>query len=653
MGSVYLASLDSGAHFRKLLALKRIHEHLEDEPGFVQMFLDEARITSQIGHSNVCQVFDYGQADGHPFIAMELLLGETLRAIIKHVRSSGELVDEPRHAAKAAFIVAQACAGLHAAHELKDGEQALEVVHRDVSPQNILVTYEGQVKVMDFGIAHASGRLHQTDPGTMKGKFPYMAPEVFSGGTIDRRADIWSLGVTLWELVARRSLFARGTHVETIKAVSHDPVPKLSELRPGLSPELDAVVMRALGRDPQTRYATAQEFATALMRYCHRQEFVTSPVEISQWIRGEFATRCAKRTRMLNDVRNMPAQSGAADVDVYSGASNFPSYGSEVRAKRPVERSEPSRRPWLVALLMATALLVAGSAVFAALNWSPQVDSQIGDAPSETAGQEPAPSVESMPVQDLGEEVADEDHIAEEVSPPATNLARSASFSPTTHRSTGAVSRRVRRIRSQRRAVRVAMPAETSDAENTPVSGPETTPESSEHSEANVDEQTQDTMETATSGVSLPSSRTAQSSEIPSTRRAGDSRATPSNQATQRNAQKTGPKPSLAAQVSLATLVVRGSLPSGVIRRALAKVKGRYASCYREAARKARRDGKGTTRVTFRISTSGSTRGVSASGNPLPGIAACVGSATKKVRSSQRPDTGTVEVSFQVDFRPL
>jgi len=288
MASVYLARAGGAAGFEKVIALKRIHPHLAGEKNFVDMFLDEARIASRIDHANVCSVFDFGEADGSYYIAMEFLAGESLSHIAKHMARSPEILKSPRRAWFVARIIADVCEGLHAAHELRgrDGE-LLNVVHRDISPQNLFITYDGVVKVVDFGIASAADRLHHTQGGEVKGKFSYMAPEQArgtKGAKLDRRADVFALGVVLWELLVLKRLFRRDTPAETLLALINDPIPAPSTQRAGLPVELDAIVMKALARKPDDRYPNARELGRDLARAIGKAGEVIGGVDLAEWI---------------------------------------------------------------------------------------------------------------------------------------------------------------------------------------------------------------------------------------------------------------------------------------------------------------------------------------------------------------------------------
>jgi len=286
MATVYLARLEGEGGFEKQVALKCILPHLARDPGFVAMFLDEARIASRIGHPNVCQVFDFGCSDGRYFLAMEALEGVPLSAVLRRPRPVGPDA-ESRDVAVALRIAGDACEGLHAAHDLVDADgRPLEVVHRDVSPQNLFVTRGGLVKVLDFGIARARSQVHRTATGELKGNIAYASPEQIRGRAIDRRADLWSLGVILWELLARRRLFARPTPVEMMYAVLQDPVPALAELRPGVPPGVEALVLRLLSRDPAGRPPNARAVQRELQTLAEGLGGWPSSPDVAEWVHG-------------------------------------------------------------------------------------------------------------------------------------------------------------------------------------------------------------------------------------------------------------------------------------------------------------------------------------------------------------------------------
>ncbi|MEZ4336350.1 MAG: serine/threonine-protein kinase [Sandaracinaceae bacterium] len=266
MGAVFLAHTEGPGGFRKLVAVKRILPHLAREPAFVDRFLDEARLASRLAHPHIAGVHDVGEERGEYFLAMEYVEGVDLGRLTERVHAS----DDPSVHAAWTFVVAKliadAAEGLHAAHELTDEEGAsLEVVHRDVSPQNLLVGFDGAVRVLDFGLARARARLADSTSGAMRGRFEYMAPEqVEPGGSVTRQTDVWSLGVVLHEALTGRRLFARAQPMAVLSAVLEAPIAAPSSLAPTVPPTIDAVVARALARRREDRYATARELGADL-----------------------------------------------------------------------------------------------------------------------------------------------------------------------------------------------------------------------------------------------------------------------------------------------------------------------------------------------------------------------------------------------------
>jgi serine/threonine-protein kinase len=274
MAEVFLAEAASVQGFKKRVAIKRVLPHLASHTNFIGMFLDEARLGARLSHANIVSVFDIGKSDNSYFIVMEFVDGTNLKKIMETLR----LKRQPLPLKDAIYIGMEACRGLSYAHELVDEDgHPVELVHRDVSPPNILISKRGEVKVTDFGLAKARTQLERTDPGVVKGKFSYLSPEVAKGQPIDARADIFALGVCLWEMLAGRRLFLGDTDYETVQAVSAARVPSLVGVHPEVDPEFDALVRHALEKDPADRYQTAREFGDALASYLfHHQMKVTS-----------------------------------------------------------------------------------------------------------------------------------------------------------------------------------------------------------------------------------------------------------------------------------------------------------------------------------------------------------------------------------------
>ena len=306
MASVCLARVVGPGGFEKLVALKRIHPHLARDTAFVEMFLDEARIASRINHPNVCSVFDFGRVDGVFYIAMEYVLGETVGDVIKKLAADRPEWKSRRWPSMAARIVADACEGLHAAHELKGNRgETLHLIHRDFTPQNLFVAYDGHVVIVDFGIARAAGRLHRTRTGALKGKLAYISPEQCRRLELDRRVDVWAAGIVLWELLTCRNLFRRDSDPDTLLAVVDAPIDPPSKFQPAVPPELDAVVLRALSRDRDERFQTARELGRALNRVIAGSEDPVTSADVAEWMERVFAAEHAHRRELTDHVRGL------------------------------------------------------------------------------------------------------------------------------------------------------------------------------------------------------------------------------------------------------------------------------------------------------------------------------------------------------------
>jgi eukaryotic-like serine/threonine-protein kinase len=260
MATVYLARLSGVAGFQRLVAIKRLHPHLARETEFVEMFLDEARLAARIHHPNVVPIQEVGESDLGYYLVMDYVEGDTLARILARAAQSKQQIPH----GVTIRILLDVLAGLHAAHEMKDDFGApLSIVHRDISPQNILVGVDGITRVVDFGVARAASRLSTTRSGQLKGKLAYMAPEQARGANVDRRADLFACGIVLWEALAVKRLFKGDGEAETLNRVLYDPIAPPSSVREVPS-ALEAVCMKALERDPDKRFASAQELADAL-----------------------------------------------------------------------------------------------------------------------------------------------------------------------------------------------------------------------------------------------------------------------------------------------------------------------------------------------------------------------------------------------------
>ncbi len=260
MAEVFLAVHKGVESFIKVVVIKRVLPHLSNNPEFVRMFIDEARLAARIEHPNIVRTYEFGEVNGQYFTAMEYLPGEDLFKTLNNLSVSRQLM--PLHIATG--IGVQLCNGLHFAHQFTDiAGKPLALVHRDINPANIIITYGGEVKIIDFGVAKTNANV-QTLNGVIKGKVAYMPPEQVLGREVDQRADIFSAGVVLWEILTGRPLFLRGNEAATLYAIMNAPISPPSKLRSDVPPELDKIVMRALSRTSGDRYETAEEMASAL-----------------------------------------------------------------------------------------------------------------------------------------------------------------------------------------------------------------------------------------------------------------------------------------------------------------------------------------------------------------------------------------------------
>jgi serine/threonine-protein kinase len=261
MAEVWRAEAPGAEGFVKEVALKLIRGDHDARGDFVRMFVQEARLASRLNHANIVQVFDFDQVDGRYYIAMELVRGRTLREVADRCREMGLRLG----LARAVHVCAEVARALAYAHRFAEGGAPVGLVHRDVSPQNVLLSYEGEVKLTDFGIARALGTSEVTAPGIIKGKLAYMAPEQARGEDVDGRADVFAAGVMLWELCTGRRLFARDSDAATLGAlIAPQPISPPSAWNESVPPDLDAIVLAALERDLARRTASAEELAASL-----------------------------------------------------------------------------------------------------------------------------------------------------------------------------------------------------------------------------------------------------------------------------------------------------------------------------------------------------------------------------------------------------
>jgi len=375
MAEIYLARQTGIGGFEKQVVVKRILPQLTARKEFVEMFFDEARLAAHLKHPNIIEIYDLGQEGEDYFIAMEYLKGQTLReAVVESIKRGS-----PLPPVIAAFVVSQVCDGLAYAHDFSDESGgSLGIVHRDVSPNNIILTYSGGVKLVDFGVAKTRVQMHRTEAGVLRGKLSYMSPEQCLGRPLDARADVFSAGVVLWELLAQRRLFRRNSEQQTIEAVLSAHIPLVKEYRHGVPMELDAIARRAMERSVESRYQGAAQMATDIRKCLLNQDKMVSNQQVGEFVRklflGENQKSKRRREKILAPVRrpafldNLDDDTSPAEVragrlvDLDEEEPYLADIDTEVEA--PVTRTKETgpaaarvkRWPWIIGVAVALAV---------------------------------------------------------------------------------------------------------------------------------------------------------------------------------------------------------------------------------------------------------------------------------------------------------
>ena len=268
MAEVWRAKTFGAGGFERIVAIKRILPNIAEDEEFISMFLDEAKITVQLNHANIAQIYELNNLSNSYFIAMEYVSGKDLRAVFDRCRKRGEPAPIPL----TCYAIAQCCEGLDYAHRAKDRQgRDMSIVHRDVSPQNALVSYDGEVKVIDFGIAKAAGKATKTQAGILKGKFGYMSPEQIRGLPLDGRSDIFAMGVCLYEMLTGERLFVGDSDFSVLEKVRKVEVLPPSHFNRKIPEQLERIVMKSLAKDVDDRYQHATELGEDLRPSCIRR----------------------------------------------------------------------------------------------------------------------------------------------------------------------------------------------------------------------------------------------------------------------------------------------------------------------------------------------------------------------------------------------
>lgn len=360
MGQVLLAKKGED-DFAKLVVLKRILPHLVEDEEFFSMFRDEAKITMRLDHPNIARINEFGLEDGIHFIEMEYVAGDDIRRMEKQAAAQGKGIP----IGIILRIIADAAAGLDYAHKAVDTKGSpLNLVHRDVSPQNVLIGFDGSVKLIDFGVAKAAGRAQHTATGILKGKFPYMSPEQARGEDLDRRSDIFALGIILWEQLTGRRLFKADGDLATQRLVRACEVPPPSSVESSVPEGLDPIVLKALAKEPADRFQDAAGLRAALEDFALENAIPTSAAHLSAFMKELYSERIAREA----DPRFLEEESGLTGLDV-GGLSRASKLSGATRATggqtSPSPPPTPSRLPWVLAgAVVGTLLLGLGAWLF-------------------------------------------------------------------------------------------------------------------------------------------------------------------------------------------------------------------------------------------------------------------------------------------------
>jgi serine/threonine protein kinase len=671
MADVYVARHAGPTGFDKIVAIKLLRES-DDAPGFRQMFLEEVRTAALLSHPSIVQTFDAGELGDRLYMAMEFVNGETLGRFARAViRSAGAFPCE-----LALAIVRDLTNALEYAHTLTNLDGVpLQLVHRDVSPSNVLVSFDGMVKLLDFGIAKVATQAQLTGAGVIKGKFSYMSPEQARGEQIDQRADIYSLGVVLWQLLTGRAAFHAPSDAELLRRVIAPNLEPPSRAGATCSKEVDEIVMSALAPDPYDRYQSAGEFATELGRYLTRH---AAGFDSTKVLRGLMAAHFHERRERLNQiVRSAEREVSLADVDLLA---NQPSI------RTPAPRVDPvgtATAPTLDAIAIGAPVTVAPTTSHAPPPPSGRWQSvTLLAAVIATAGYitiretrspvEPAPATRTTgaatgagPAAGTVVTAIDDSFTA----PDAANAVDTAALAPEStavpvapdarpsHRGVGtSVAVRdgsTKRDESVKRSASSRATAPRSVVARPSAAASRTTAAATRPASVGTSEEAAGGDETDAAPVTADDDR-----HVAEPRDAGSAAATTeidAGMSPPRSERRTKPVEtagSLDAVPRVTRVAVDGSLPTSEIRTAIGRVQSTLRACYRDSARRAARTPAFAIKVSFEIDEARAARGVRISGDTL-GVAGCVGDALSGLRTRVAPDVGTVSVTAVIQFDPV
>ncbi len=321
MAEVFKAKAFGVEGFERVLAIKRILPSMADDDEFINMFVDEARIAVQLSHANIVQIYELGKYENQYYIAMEYVSGKDLRQILDRFRKRKQILPVPA----AAYLTSKICEGLDYAHRKNDASgKPLNLIHRDVSPQNILVSYEGAVKITDFGIAKAEDRASKTQAGVLKGKFGYMSPEQVRGLEIDHRSDIFAVGILMYEMLTGKRLFIGESDFSTLEKVRNADVPPPSQHNPAITPELERVMLKALAREREERYQWTSELHDDLQQFLIEDNTIYNAKRLSGLLRGEFTSDIENELAKMEEFMRMAPPTNEKALSAARAMKNAP-----------------------------------------------------------------------------------------------------------------------------------------------------------------------------------------------------------------------------------------------------------------------------------------------------------------------------------------
>ncbi len=335
MAEIFLARQEGLEGFEKTIVIKRIRPHLSNQKSFVKMFLNEAKLAAQLNHPNIVQIYDLGKVGESYFIAMEYIFGRDMRRIIPKAEGMGI----PFPMVYALKIASSVCEGLYYAHQRTDMYgNALQIVHRDVTPENIFVSFDGTVKILDFGIAKAANQIEQTRAGEIKGKLSYMSPEQCMGKVLDHRSDLFSLGVVLYEWITGFKLFTGDSEVAILKTITEGKIYQPSYFKADVPDAVEQILMKALEKDRDQRYQSAWDMQYDLDQFLSQYEFTPSNIHLANFMRQLFTDELdQERKRLLAGDAPMPA--AHFELEEESGVEPIPLRPRERRADAPAHTS--------------------------------------------------------------------------------------------------------------------------------------------------------------------------------------------------------------------------------------------------------------------------------------------------------------------------